>query len=119
MVVEDNVDAAESTRAVLEAAGHSVIEMHSGAAAVEAARSFGPEVVVCDIGLPGELDGYGVARALRDDPQLGDVYLIALTGYGQDEDRRRTREAGFDMHLTKPTDASALERLLAALPERR
>ena len=72
-----------------------------------------PEVVICDIGLPG-LDGYGVAAALRRNPDTASARLIALTGYGQDEDRRRAREAGFDEHLTKPADPTALEALLAA-----
>jgi CheY-like chemotaxis protein len=70
-------------------------------------------VVLCDIGLPGAMDGYGVARALRAAPGTPSVYLIALTGYGQDDDRRRALEAGFDAHLTKPADLDALHRLLA------
>ena len=72
-----------------------------------------PDVVVCDIGLPG-MDGYRVARALRDNPATAAIRLIALTGYGQDEDRRRARQAGFDEHLTKPADPATLESLLAA-----
>ncbi|HZA96830.1 MAG TPA: response regulator, partial [Burkholderiaceae bacterium] len=71
-----------------------------------------PHIVFCDIGLPG-LDGYEVARALRGDPESADIYLVALTGYGQQEDQRRTREAGFDLHLVKPVDDSALEMALA------
>ncbi|HKV09558.1 MAG TPA: response regulator, partial [Thermoanaerobaculia bacterium] len=76
------------------------------------ARELRPEVVLCDIGLPGELDGYGVARAFRADPDLASARLIALTGYGQEEDRRRALEAGFDTHLTKPADPEVLKRLV-------
>jgi CheY-like chemotaxis protein len=70
-------------------------------------------VVLCDIGLPGGMDGYAVGEAMRRDPELVSVKLIALTGYGQEEDKQRARRAGFDRHLTKPVDPDALERLLA------
>jgi CheY-like chemotaxis protein len=69
-------------------------------------------VVLCDIGLPGGMDGYAVARALRQDPMLASTLLIAATGYGQEEDQRRCQEAGFDAHLTKPVDFTELQRLL-------
>jgi PAS domain S-box-containing protein len=118
LVVEDNLDAAESTRLVLEAVGHKVAEAHTGSVALETARAFHPEIVLCDIGLPGGMDGYAVARALREDTTFGAPYLIALTGFGQEQDRRRACEAGFDLHLTKPIEAAALERLIAALPPR-
>jgi CheY-like chemotaxis protein len=84
---------------------------HSGPAAIEGARRFQPELIVCDIGLPG-MDGYQVARALRDDPLTAMAGFIALTGYGQEEDQERGREAGFDAHLTKPVDFNELLRLL-------
>jgi CheY-like chemotaxis protein len=74
-----------------------------------------PEVVLCDIGLPG-MDGYEVARAFRGDPELRSAYLIALTGYGQEEDQRQAREAGFDVHMTKPVDPDALRRILESCP---
>ena len=74
------------------------------------------DVVLCDIGLPGGFDGHGVARAFRADPDLRSAFLIALTGYGQEEDRRRALEAGFDAHLTKPADIEELKRLLAKSP---
>ncbi|XXU22692.1 response regulator [Sorangium sp. So ce861] len=81
-----------------------------------AARSFRPEVILCDIGLPGGIDGYGVARALRGSVNLSSPSLmIALTGYGQEEDQRRVREAGFGMHFIKPIDLSSLQRILASL----
>ena len=86
---------------------------YTAAAGLEKAREFRPEIILCDIGLPGGMDGCGFARAARQDPALKDAYLIAMTGYGQDEDRRRTREAGFDVHLAKPVDPEVLEWLIA------
>ena len=112
LVVEDNIDAAETLCVLLELKGHMTDKAHNGRAGLEACRSFKPHIVFCDIGLPG-LDGYEVARALRREPESADVYLVALTGYGQQEDQRRTREAGFDLHLIKPVDDSALEMALA------
>jgi two-component system CheB/CheR fusion protein len=114
LIVEDNVDAAESLRIFLELTGHEVTVAHSGPEGVARAHDTQPEVVLCDIGLPGEMDGYGVARALRHDPELSFTRLIALTGYGQAEDRRLASEAGFDLHLTKPTDPEALLRVLGS-----
>jgi two-component system CheB/CheR fusion protein len=116
LLVEDNVDAAESMMMLLELAGHQVALAYNGAEGVEQARAFRPEVVLCDIGLPGDLDGYGVARALRADPSMGSAHLIALTGYGQEEDKLRAREAGFEAHLTKPIDPDTLERIIAEGP---
>jgi PAS domain S-box-containing protein len=115
LVIEDNRDAAESLRMVLELAGHRVAVAHAGQTGLESARGFRPEIVLCDIGLPGGMDGYAVARALRADGELFGVTLIALTGYGQEEDQRRARQAGFDRHLTKPVDPGALAELLARL----
>jgi PAS domain S-box-containing protein len=112
VVVEDNLDVAESLRMLLGMSGHDVAVAHTGAAGLEAARRHRPDVVVCDIGLPGGMDGYAVARALRREPQPPRV-LIALTGYGQEEDRRRAHQAGFDLHLVKPVDPLALVRVLA------
>jgi two-component system CheB/CheR fusion protein len=113
LVIEDNADAAESLALLLQLQGHEVEVAHDGVAGVEKGRVFLPDVVICDIGLPGALDGYGVARAFRDDPDLRGVRLIALTGYGQEDDQRRAREAGFDVHVTKPADPNTLKRLLA------
>ncbi|HEX5759211.1 MAG TPA: MEDS domain-containing protein [Thermoanaerobaculia bacterium] len=112
LVVEDNADAAATLRDFLVLSGHEVALAHSGSAGVEAARQFHPEVVLCDLGLPG-MDGYAVAAALRRDPVTRGARLIAVTGYGRDEDRRRSKEAGFDLHLTKPVDPGHLARLLA------
>jgi CheY-like chemotaxis protein len=91
---------------------------HTGPAGVAAALRFRPQVVLCDIGLPGGMDGYAVARALRREEVLGSAYLVALTGYGREEDLRLAREAGFDLYLTKPVDFNDLQQALAALPER-
>jgi CheY-like chemotaxis protein len=119
LVIEDLADAAESLRMLLRLSGHEVEVAHTGEAGVAAARQGRPDVVLCDIGLPGDLDGYGVARALRADPEQAGVTLLALSGYGQEEDQRRAREAGFDRHLTKPVDPQALVQLLATLHQRR
>ncbi len=113
VVIEDHADAAESLAALLQLSGHEVEVAFDAAAGLELARRFAPEVVLCDIGLPGAMDGYGVARALRAAPETRSAFLIALTGYGQEEDRRLALEAGFDAHLTKPADLEALFRLLA------
>jgi CheY-like chemotaxis protein len=113
LIIEDNVDAAESLSLLLQLIGHQAEVAYDGVEGVEKARGFRPEVVLCDIGLPGRLDGYAVARSFRADPELRSAYLIALTGYGQEEDRRRALAAGFDTHLTKPADLDALRRLLA------
>jgi CheY-like chemotaxis protein len=117
-VIEDHADAAESLAALLQLSGHEVEVAFDGAAGLELSRRLAPEVVLCDIGLPGAMDGYGVARALRAAPETRSAFLIALTGYGQDEDRRLALEAGFDAHLTKPADLDALYRLLASAGER-
>jgi signal transduction histidine kinase len=113
LVVEDNRDAAESLRMLLETCGYSVAVAHSGPAGVEAARTVPPDVVLCDIGLPG-MNGYAVATALRHSPGTAAARLIAVTGYGNDEDRGRALEAGFDAHLVKPVDPVRLLGQIAA-----
>jgi signal transduction histidine kinase len=107
LVIEDSLDAAASLEMLLCMRGHDVRVAHTGTAGVAAARAWTPDVVLCDIGLP-ELDGYGVARELRQDPTTARVRLLALTGYGTEEDRCRSREAGFDQHLVKPVDPKIL-----------
>jgi CheY-like chemotaxis protein len=112
LLVEDNEDAREAVRLLLETAGHVVHTVESGQAALEAALSCEPEVVLLDIGLP-DIDGYEVARRLR--AKFGAaIRLIALTGYGQPDDRRRVREAGFDGHLVKPVNPDELPRVVMA-----
>ena len=114
LVIEDNHDTAESLHALLEMGGLSVLVAYDGLSGLAAARAQRPEVVLCDIGLPGAMDGYEVARAIRADSSLRAVRLIALTGYGEQEDRRRAERAGFDSHLTKPADPQALLGLVAS-----
>ena len=111
LVIEDNPDAAATMRDFLELSGHEVELAASGTDGVQAARELHPEVVLCDLGLPG-MTGYEVATALRKDPETRSAKLIAVTGYGRDEDRRRSKEAGFDLHLTKPVDPAQLKALL-------
>jgi two-component system CheB/CheR fusion protein len=112
LLVEDNPDAAESLRMLLEILGHQVRVVHDGPSALDVAPEYAPNVMLVDIGLPG-MDGYEVARRVRGDGGLRDVVLVALTGYGRDEDRRQAFAAGFDHHLVKPVDLTALERLVA------
>ncbi|HYC36084.1 MAG TPA: response regulator [Usitatibacter sp.] len=115
LVVEDNVDSAEAMRMLLERMGHAVSIVNDGALAMQAARAGLPEVIVLDIGLPG-IDGYELARRMRADPLTRGAYLIAMSGYGQERDRQRSREAGFDIHLVKPVDPAQLEKAIVARP---
>jgi PAS domain S-box-containing protein len=115
LIVEDNVDAADSLREVLELGGHEVAVAWTGPDGIERARRMRPEIVLCDIGLPG-MDGYAVARALRSDPLLRSIFLVALSGYALADDVQRAYAAGFDRHLSKPPDLDALELALAAAP---
>ena len=118
LVVDDNVDAAESLAALLELDGHDTRVAHDGDAAIAQATEFRPEIVFLDIGMPGK-DGYEVARELRRDPRNRDTMLVALTGWGAQDDRARSKSAGFDHHLTKPAELPAVEALLAKMAERR
>jgi signal transduction histidine kinase len=108
LVVDDNIDAAESTAAFLRLEGHEVKAVHDGLQALASLKVFDPHVVVLDIGLPG-LDGYAVARQLRERGDTSHVLLIALTGYGQKEDRQRAADAGFDYHFVKPADPREIQ----------
>jgi CheY-like chemotaxis protein len=112
LIIEDHVDSAESLHEALRLRQHQVMVAYSGPDGLRKARVFKPEVVFCDIGLPG-MDGYEVARAMRADPELRSVYLVALTGYAQPQDREKSREAGFDQHLAKPPRVEAIEEALA------
>jgi PAS domain S-box-containing protein len=111
LVVDDNVDAAESLALLLRLQGQVVRVAHDGPSALATAQAFQPEMVFLDIGMPG-MDGYEVARQLRQQPGLEHTTLVALTGWGQEEDRRRSREAGFDKHLIKPVEPDLLRRAL-------
>ena len=118
LLVEDNPAAAEGLRELLALWGHEVSFAADGETALRAAAGEPPDVVLLDLGLPG-MDGFEVARRLRRLPGLADVLLVAVTGYGQERDRERTREAGFDVHLLKPVAPEDLRRLLARVPVRR
>jgi PAS domain S-box-containing protein len=111
LVVDDNVDAAQSIAMILKLGGYDVHCVHDGPSALKAAQAYRPDVVVLDIGLPG-MSGYEVAQRLREQPEFKRIPLVAVTGYGQDEDRRLSKEAGIDHHLTKPVDPRALQRFV-------
>jgi PAS domain S-box-containing protein len=111
LVADDNVDAADSLALILEMAGHDVRVAHDGRAALSVAQSFRPDTVLLDIGMP-RMNGYEVARALRKEPWGSHITLIALTGWGQEGDRLKAMDAGFDRHLTKPVDPDTLELLI-------
>jgi CheY-like chemotaxis protein len=115
LVVDDNADSAESLTMLLQVSGHETHTAHDGLEAVAAAERFRPEVALLDIGLP-RLNGYDAARRIREQPWGKDMVLVALTGWGQDEDRRKSKEAGFDLHMVKPVDLEILMRRLASLP---
>jgi CheY-like chemotaxis protein len=115
LVIEDNLDAAETLRELLELDAHEVVVAHDGPEGLAKARGFHPDVVLCDIGLPG-MDGYAVARAFRADEELREARLIALSGYALPEDLHRADAAGFDVHLAKPPRPEALQAVLAAAP---
>jgi PAS domain S-box-containing protein len=113
LIIEDNRDAAAMLHEALQLEQHLVAVAFDGADGLAQAHAFHPDVVVCDVGLPG-MDGYEVARAIRRDPALDTVFLVALTGYALPEDQRRAAEAGFDRHLAKPVSVEELEAVLAA-----
>ena len=117
LIVDDNVDSAAMLNYLLPGWGYITEVAHSGTEAIERARAFDPHIILLDIGLP-EMSGYEVAHRLRQDPAHASTVLVALTGYGQEEDRRRTHEAGFAAHLTKPVDVEALNRMLIAVCEK-
>jgi CheY-like chemotaxis protein len=113
LIVEDSLDAAQTLQELLQAIGYEVSVAYTGPDGLQAALQLRPNVILCDIGLPG-LDGYQIAIRLRQQPAGRLTRLIAVTGYGGAENRRRAEEAGFDHHMTKPVDLDELERLLAA-----
>jgi two-component system CheB/CheR fusion protein len=113
LIIEDNIDAADSLREVLEFGEHEIAVAYNGPEGIAKAREFRPEVVLCDIGLPG-MDGFEVARAFRADEGLKGTYLVALSGYALPEDLQRAEEAGFDRHLAKPPSLEKIEEALAS-----
>ena len=114
LVVDDNVDTAESLALLLRSDGHDVRTAHDGPTALETALAYRPNVALLDIGLPG-VSGFEVAKRMR--PDLQDVVLVAMTGYGQEADRQRSKEAGFNHHLVKPADFGKLQQILATVSE--
>jgi CheY-like chemotaxis protein len=112
LVVDDDMDAAETMAALLTIWGHKTCVAHDGAGALQAAVRFRPDVVFLDIGLPG-MDGYSVAQCLRGHPGTEKALLVALTGYAREEDERRSYEAGIDHHLVKPADIDVLQEIVA------
>ena len=113
LVVDDHVNAADSLAMLLSMSGHEVRTAYDGHSGLEQAAQFKPEVIFLDLGMPG-MDGYETARRVRQLSGLEHVKLVALTGWGQEEDRRRTQEAGFDAHLVKPVNPAALQELMAS-----
>ena len=114
LVVDDNEDGANSLGQMLQIMGNQVRVAHDGLAAIDAAEDFRPEVILLDIGMP-KLNGYDACRRIRKESWGKDTVLIALTGWGQNEDRRRTSEAGFDFHLVKPVESNTLVKVLAEI----
>lgn len=117
LVVDDNKDAADSLALLLKLIGADIRVAYNGADAIKASAEFKPDIVLLDIGMP-EMDGHEVARRLRSQPQSENMILIALTGWGQEEDRRRSETAGFNQHLVKPPAIETLKTLLLSVEER-
>jgi len=117
LIVDDNVDAATALELLLQESGHLVRVAHTGPTGLAAALDFRPDVMLLDIGLP-ELDGWKVAELIRQQPILHDIVLVAMTGYGQNSDRQRSQQAGFDHHFVKPVEFGTLRKILAAVSEK-
>jgi PAS domain S-box-containing protein len=113
LLIEDNPDMRETLQEVLSLHGHEVFTAADGVSGLDQARATKPDLVLCDIGLPGEYDGFEVARLIRTDPELVDVYLVALSGYGQEQDLQRAKQSGFDRHLLKPLNFTELATVMA------
>lgn len=118
LLVEDNSDVAYGLKTLLELDGHVVRLAQDGAEAIESARASEVDVVLCDLGLPGEIDGFEVARTLRRDASLDSIRLVAVTGFGQESARKRALAEGFDDYVTKPVELPALRRLLGPQADR-
>jgi two-component system CheB/CheR fusion protein len=118
LVIEDNVDAADVLREMLLIWDHEVEVARDGREGLLKARSFRPDLVLCDIGLPG-MDGYEVAEAIRSDPSIASTYLVAITGYASPDDERKVARAGFHRYLPKPVPVDVIEDVLLSAPSRR
>jgi CheY-like chemotaxis protein len=117
LVVDDNADMAVSLAILLRGSGHDVRTAHDGPTALQAALDYRPNVVLLDIGLPG-IDGYEVAKRLRQQPIFSTVVLVAMTGFGQQSDRQRSQDAGFNHHLVKPADFEQVRQILATVSQK-
>ena len=111
LIVDDNRDSVETMATLIRLSGHEIEMAHDGETALKKAKSFKPEIILLDVGLP-DMHGYEVAERLRAIPENKSLVIVALTGYGNEEDRRRARDAGFDYHFVKPVDFTALESLI-------
>lgn len=118
LIADDERDEVATLTALMMDEGHQVREVYRGDAVLDQVRDFSPHVVLLDIGMPG-MDGYEVARRMRASPYSPNASLVALTGWGQDEDRKRVREAGFDHHLVKPADLGTLQSLITSIQAER
>jgi CheY-like chemotaxis protein len=116
LIIDDRRDAILPLSRMLEIEGHEVATSMDGPAGIELAQQFHPEVILCDIGLSGDMNGYQVSQALRAMPEFARAYIVAVTGYGQEEDRRNARDAGFDYHLTKPLERAQVIELMTRMP---
>jgi CheY-like chemotaxis protein len=114
LIVDDNIDAAQTLSSLLEIAGHQTMVAHDGYQGLQITEQFNPEVIFLDIGMPG-MNGYEVARAVRKTPGMETVIIIALTGWGAEQDRELSKEAGFDAHLTKPASLASVNLLLSKI----
>lgn len=112
LIIEDNLDSVETLKTLLEMQTHTLEVAFDARSGIDKSLSFTPEVIICDIGLPGDLDGYDVAKIIRENESLSSVTLIALSGYGQKEDVQKAIESGFDFHIVKPPDFDKLFRLI-------
>ncbi len=119
LIIDDSPTVARSLSLLLRVSGHTVAVASDGPSGIEQARQFRPDVILCDISMPGVMDGYEVARALRSDAATKSIFLVAVTGLGQEDDRRQALAAGFDRHLSKPIVDSVLDQLLAEAGESR